>query len=256
MPQWLILTLCLVGACGTVIGVVFLRQRRVGDQDDPSETPDVIEYMTMMIGVVYAIVLGLAIAGVWEARNAADETVQREAQALHEVDVRVQVYPEEARDRIREDVRAYVRHTLEVEWPHMVEHGELTHRGDRLLETLRRDAMELPVESPRAVQAYQGVVDRVAAVDEARTQRAAEASPTMPTVVWFGLVGGGVLSIGMVFALQIQRSRREMVLAGLFSALVVFLVFLVWHFDAPFERGLTDPQEAFTTLFPGASGGA
>ncbi len=39
----------------------------------------------MMIGVVYAIVLGLAIAGVWEARNAADDVVQSEALALHEV---------------------------------------------------------------------------------------------------------------------------------------------------------------------------
>ena len=47
----------------------------------------------MMIGVVYAIVLGLAIAGVWEARGAAQESVRQEAQALHEISERVQVYP-------------------------------------------------------------------------------------------------------------------------------------------------------------------
>ncbi|MGH3323157.1 MAG: DUF4239 domain-containing protein, partial [Streptomyces sp.] len=37
-------------------------------------------------------------------------------------------------------------------------------------------------------------------------------------------------------------------LAGLFTALIAFLLFLVWHFDSPFTRGLSDPMEAFTTL--------
>ncbi|NEE44440.1 hypothetical protein G3M55_07425, partial [Streptomyces sp. SID8455] len=68
------------------------------------------EYMTMMIGVVYAIVLGLAIAGVWEGRSAAQESVRLEAQALHEVQSRSSVYPVEVRDRIRADVDAYVAH--------------------------------------------------------------------------------------------------------------------------------------------------
>jgi hypothetical protein len=251
MPQWLVLLLCILAACTAVIGVVFLRQKRVGEDDDPSETPDVIEYMTMMIGVVYAIVLGLAIAGVWEARNAADETVQREAQALHEIHERVEVYPEQDRRTIRADVEAYVRHTVGDEWAHMAREGELTARGDRLLENLRGDVLDVRPESTRAVQAYQGVVDQVALVDAARVQRAAQASPTLPTVVWFGLIGGGALTVGMVFALQIQRSRREIMLAGLFSSLVVFLVFLVWHFDAPFLRGLEEPTEAYTALFPG-----
>ncbi|MDT0378787.1 DUF4239 domain-containing protein [Streptomyces sp. DSM 42041] len=253
MSQWLILLVCLVVACAAVIGVVFLRQRRAGEEDDPSETPDVIEYMTMMIGVVYAIVLGLAIAGVWEARNAADETVQREAQALHEIHERVQVYPAEERGRIRADVAAYVRHTVGPEWTHMTAQGELTARGDRLLSALRRDVQAVRPESTQAVQAYQGVVDQVAVVDAARVQREAQAAPTMPSVVWFGLIGGGVLTVGMVFALQIQRSRREMMLAGLFSALVVFLIFLVWHFDSPFTRGLSEPTEAYTALFPRAA---
>ncbi|EST39142.1 hypothetical protein N566_03630 [Streptomycetaceae bacterium MP113-05] len=253
MSQWLILLACLVVVCAAVVGAVFLRQRRAGEDDDPSETPDVIEYMTMMIGVVYAIVLGLAIAGVWETRNAADETVQQEAQALHEIHERVQVYPAQERERIRADVTAYVRHTVGVEWARMTERGKLTSRGDRLLAGLRRDAQAVRPGSTRAVQAYQGVVDQVAVVDAARVQREAQASPTMPSVVWFGLVGGGVLTVGMVFALQIQRSLREIMLAGLFSALVVFLIFLVWHFDAPFARGLSEPTEAYTALFPRAA---
>ena len=76
MSEWLVLTLAMAAACAVVLTIVVINNRRIPEDDDPSETPDVIEYMTMMIGVVYAIVLGLAIAGVWEARSAAQETVR------------------------------------------------------------------------------------------------------------------------------------------------------------------------------------
>ncbi|MDJ1132950.1 DUF4239 domain-containing protein [Streptomyces iconiensis] len=252
MPEWLILAVLTVLTCGVVLGVVLLRQRRVGDQDDPSETPDVIEYMTMMIGVVYAIVLGLAIAGVWEARNAADAAVTQEAQALHEVSERVRAYPAEERERVRDDVNAYVRYTVTKEWPRMVEQGALSDHA-RLLGKLRADVMAYEPSTSLQAQSHQAVVDQVAEADAARTERGSSAEPTMPGVVWFGLLAGAAVSVGMLFALQIQRSGRELVLAGLFSALIAFLLFLVWHFDAPFARGLQDATEAFTTQFPQAA---
>jgi high-affinity Fe2+/Pb2+ permease len=76
----------------------------------------------------------------------------------------------------------------------------------------------------------------------------------MPGVVWFGLITGAVVTIGMVFALQIRRTARELVLAGLFSALIAFLLFLIWDFDAPYSRGIAASMEPFTHLFPQALG--
>lgn len=253
MSQWLVLILGTLATCAVVLLIAVLRQRRAGDDDDPSETPDVIEYMTMMIGVVYAIVLGLAIAGVWEAREAADQTVRDEAQALHEVHARAQVYPGPVGDRIRSDVDAYVRHTVREEGPYMAAHGQLTGEGDRLLARLRKDVLSYEPRTSREEQTYQSLADQVAAADTARADRAQSMEPTMPGVVWLGLIAGAVVSVGMLFTLQIRRSGRELLLAGLFTALIGFLLFLVWHFDAPFVHGLADPLEPFTTLFPDAT---
>ncbi|WP_411572909.1 hypothetical protein [Streptomyces stelliscabiei] len=58
----------------------------------------------------------------------------------------------------------------------------------------------------------------------------------------------------MVFALQIRRTPRELILAGLFSALIAFLLFLVWDFDAPYSRGLSATADPFLSLFPNAGG--
>ncbi|MFF5188065.1 hypothetical protein ACFY30_30640 [Streptomyces sp. NPDC000345] len=254
MPEWLVLTLAMLAACAVVIVVTFVRDRTAAEDEDPSETPDVIEYMTMWIGVVYAIVLGLAIAGVWDARGSAEDHVQAEAQALHEISERVRVYPPDVRDRIREDVNAYVGHVVTTEWKAMADRGEVTPRGDELLRRVRAGITDYRPRDDFQAQAYQPLLDQMAAADQARNARAGSTGATMPGVVWFGLLAGAVITIGMVFALQIRRTPRELVLAGLFSALIAFLLFLIWDFDAPYSRGITASAEPFLYLFPDATG--
>ena len=252
MPDWLVLTLAMLAACGVVVIITLVRHRTAPEDEDPSETPDVIEYMTMWIGVVYAIVLGLAIAGVWEGRSAAQDHVQAEAVALHEISERVRVYPPEIRDRIRDDVNAYVGHVVTTEWKTMADDGDLTDRGTALLQRLREDVTDYEPRTDFEAQAYQPLVDQVTAADQARIARGDSTGATMPGVVWFGLLAGAVITIGMVFALQIRRTPRELVLAGLFSALIAFLLFLIWDFDSPYNHGAADAAQPFLDLFPNA----
>ncbi|MFF2650126.1 hypothetical protein [Streptomyces sp. NPDC058045] len=250
MSEWLVLALAMAAACAVVLAVTVLRQRRIGEDEDPSETPDVIEYMTMMIGVVYAIVLGLAIAGVWEARAAAQDDVRAEAQALHEIQERVRVYPPAVRDGIRADVNTYVGQVVHREWPAMAEQGTLTDRGGALLARVRHRVTDYRPRTDFQAEAYQPLLDQVAVADEMRGARADAAGATMPGVVWFGLLTGAAVTIGMVFTLQIRRTGRELLLSGLFSALIAFLLFLIWDLDTPFARGLAASSEPFTSLFP------
>ncbi|MER6997885.1 hypothetical protein [Streptomyces sp. NPDC000410] len=250
MSEWVVLTIAMAAACAVVLTITVINNRRIGDDDDPSETPDVIEYMTMMIGVVYAIVLGLAIAGVWEARSAAQDSVRHEAQALHEVYARAEVYPAEVRTRIRDDVDAYVTHVVNDEWRAMVEEATLTDEGTQLLERVRRDVTDYVPKNDHEGQAYQPLVDQVAAADDARGARGQGIEATMPGVVWFGLITGALVTVGLIFTLQIRRTPRELLLAGLFSALIAFLLFLIWDFDAPFGRGISATADPFIDLFP------
>ncbi|WP_078630190.1 DUF4239 domain-containing protein [Streptomyces roseochromogenus] len=254
MPDWLVLVLAMLAACAVVVVVTLVRNKRAPVDEDPSETPDVIEYMTMWIGVVYAIVLGLAIAGVWEARSSAQDHVQSEAQALHEISERVRVYPPDVRDRIRGDVNTYVGYVVDHEWKTMSHNERVTDRGARLLQKVRQDVTDYQPKNDFEAQAYQPLLDQMTAADQARNARADSTGTTMPPVVWWGLLTGAAVTIGMVFALQIRRTKRELVLAGLFSATIAFMLFLIWDFDAPFSRGIAVTAEPFTNLFPGITG--
>ncbi|SEE12300.1 Protein of unknown function [Streptomyces sp. 2231.1] len=250
LSDWLVLVLAMLGACAVVVVVTLVRHKRAPDDEDPSETPDVIEYMTMWIGVVYAIVLGLAIAGVWEARSAAQDYVQNEAQALHEISERVRVYPPDVRDRIRDDLDAYVSYVVHTEWKAMADDEQVTDRGTELLQQVRQDVTDYQPRNDFEAQAYQPLLDQLATADQARNARAGSTGPTMPPVVWWGLLAGAVITIGMVFALQIRRTTRELVLAGLFSATIAFMLFLIWDLDAPYSRGIAVTADPFLNLFP------
>jgi hypothetical protein len=261
MSEWLVLAIVMAAACAVVLVVTLLSQRTRGaaaetgiEEREAPETPDVLEYMVMMVGVVYAIVLGLAIAGVWEARGAAQDAVRTEAQALHEVTQRAQVYPADFRDRLRADIDVYVSEVVETEWPRMIDHKELSPRGTELLAAVRTDVAEREPKNELEAQAYQPMLDQVAAAEDARNARASGAEETLPGIVWFGLISGAAVTIGLIFTMQIGRSFRELLLAGLFSALIAFLLFLVWDFDAPFGRSGSESADAFRQLFPGAAG--
>ncbi|GLX50320.1 membrane protein [Streptomyces hygroscopicus subsp. hygroscopicus] len=254
MSDWLVLVLGMLGACAVVVLVTFVRHRRAPEDEDPNETPDVIEYMTMWIGVVYAIVLGLAIAGVWEARSSAHDHVQSEAQALHEISERVRVYPPGTRDLVRADVNSYVSYVVHTEWSTMAREERVTDRGTALLQKVRQDVTDYQPKNDFEAQAYQPLLDQMAAADQARNARADSTGATMPSVVWWGLLTGAVVTVGMVFALQIRRTARELVLAGLFSATIAFMLFLIWDLDSPYSRGIAVTAEPFLNLFPGVTG--
>ncbi|GAA3044997.1 hypothetical protein ACFVUY_24300 [Kitasatospora sp. NPDC058063] len=249
MSEWVALIIAMASACAVVVAVVVLRQRRP-IEESTDETPDVIEYITMMIGVVYAIVLGLAIAGVWEARGAAQDDLFREAQSLREVSDRAVIYPVEFRDQVRADVDAYVSYVVNTEWDYMKENGAITEKGDQLLQKLQNDVATRAPASDLESQSYQPIMDRVSEASEARNSRGQNAGPTMPGVVWLGLIGGAVVTVGMLFALQIRRTPRELTLALCFSVLIAFLLFMIWDFDNPFSRSVSVTTQPFEDLFP------
>ena len=134
--------------------------------------------------------------------------VLNEAQALHEVSARAEVYPADFRARVRGDVDAYVTFVVDTEWAYMRDKGEISPRGTELLAKLRQDVASRVPQSDLEAQVYQPIMDRIAAADESRTTRGQSTGPTMPGVVWFGLIVGAVVTVGMIFALQIRRSPR------------------------------------------------
>ncbi|MFI8932206.1 hypothetical protein ACIG3E_31620 [Streptomyces sp. NPDC053474] len=243
-------TLAIVlGVALLAAAVVVVKHRfwPLGPDDEPRE--DVAEYISMMVGVLYALVLGLALVSVWDARSSAADHVQAEASAAHQVRLLADALPEPQADGVRSGMRSYVHHVVTTEWPTMAEREPLGQRGWRLLDGVR-NANRLPDDATVAQHsASQEVLAQVSALDEARRGREGDIDSGLSPVLWLGLIIGGALTVAFMFMFGVRRSFTHVVMVMGLSALITFLVMLIHQLDTPFSGLLAVDATPFERYF-------
>ncbi|MEU8890818.1 hypothetical protein [Streptomyces sp. NPDC048442] len=235
----------LAGACV----VVKHRFWPPSDEDEPRE--DVAEYISMMVGVLYALVLGLALVSVWDTRSSAEEHVQTEAGAAHQLYLLAEGMPAEQADRMRTGVTTYVRHVVTAEWPRMAERQPLGEQGWSLLGEVRAAEQVRDGATTAQQVTAQEMLAQISALDQARRGRESDAEQGLSPILWFGLVIGGVLTLAFMFMFGVQRSFMHVVMVMGLAALIAFMVLLIHQLDAPFSGLLAVDSAAYTRYLPG-----
>ena len=122
-----------LGVALLAAAIVLLKHRfwPMGPDDEPRE--DVAEYISMMVGVLYALVLGLALVSVWDTHSGAEDHAATEASAAHQIHLLAAGLPADQADRMRGEIETYIRHVTDTEWPAMADRAPLGPDGWRLL---------------------------------------------------------------------------------------------------------------------------
>ncbi|MEU2060402.1 hypothetical protein [Streptomyces sp. NPDC013455] len=241
-----------LGIAMVAAGVVVVRHRYW--PPDPEEEPreDVAEYISMMVGVLYALVLGLSMVSVWETRSGAVGHVQVEASAAHQIRLLAAGLPALEGERTRDAVDAYVHHVVSAEWPAMAQGQPPGRRGWELLNDLRA-AGQVPAGASPAQQAtLQETLAQLSTLDDARRGREADVADTLSPVLWFGLIVGGVLTVAFMFMFGVRRSFPHVVMVMGLTALITFTVLLVYQLNEPFNGMFAVDSTPFTRYFTGS----
>ncbi|MEU6394048.1 hypothetical protein [Streptomyces sp. NPDC046939] len=229
-------TLAIVLGVALLAGVVVLvkhRFRPLGPDDEPRE--DVAEYISMMVGVLYALVLGLALVSVWDTHSGAEDHTATEASAAHQIHLLAAGLPPEQARRMRGEIDTYMRYVSETEWPAMARRASLGPTGWRILDQVRA-AGQVPADATPAQQATgQETLAQLSTLSEARRGRESDAGEELSPVIWLGLIVGGVLTIAFMFMFGVKRSFSHVVMVMGLSALITFTVLLIHQLDSPFE---------------------
>jgi len=245
--------ICL-GVALLAASVVVVKHRYWPPAPDEEPREDVAEYIAMMVGVLYALILGLALVSVWDARSSAGDHVAAEASAAHQIRLLAGSLPEPQADAVRESVETYARHVTEKEWPAMSDGREPGQYGWRLLDRAR-EANKLPDGATAAQQAVsQEVLAQLSTLDDARRGRESDVGGGLSPVLWLGLIIGGVLTISFMFMFGVERSATHVVMVMGLAALITFLVLLIQQLAQPFGGPLAVDSTPFSRYFPtGAS---
>jgi len=198
--------LLLVVCAAMVVSVVGLALvQRLVSSELRKQHNDVAGFIYAVVGVVYAVLLGLVVVAVWGDYEATRETTYREADELAEIFWLVHRFPEAEQHHIQELARSYARVVVEEEWPLMA-HGRSSPRAWALLDELR-EALEGFDPHTEAEQAlYQQGLHQIHDLADARRMRLVEANEGIPALLWAVLVVGGMATVGFTYLFGLEST--------------------------------------------------
>ncbi|MFB6890093.1 hypothetical protein ACFCX4_12335 [Kitasatospora sp. NPDC056327] len=235
--EQLVVVLGIVAGIVVLAGGAVLIDRRRAKRSAPAEEvgdDDAAEYLTMMVGVLYALVLGVALVSVWEAKDGADTNISAEAGALHQTYLLADGLPPEAARRARAAALTYATYVQDEEWPLMEQRKPLGPRGWALLHDVQNAWTSFEPSTNAQQQVDQLAFGQISVAYQARQGREADTEGGMSGVMWFGLLAGGALTLGLMFLFGIRHTRTHLVLAVGFTSLIAFMVVFIYALNSPF----------------------
>lgn len=240
-PVLIVVAAALVG-----LGAVVIKHRFFPPEPDTEPKEGAGEYIAMMVSVFYALVLGIVLVAVWEARDDAQSSVQTEASALNQISVLAQDVPAPNGPRIRSDVQTYANVVAHVEWPEMATHQALSRQGWTALSELTAAIEDYQPQTTVQQNISAQALSELSSVYDARHGRQQESDEGLSPLLWIGLVLGGVLTVVFVFCFGVRRSGNHVTMVMGLAGLVGFLVVMVFELNHPFSGSMGIGPGVFT----------
>jgi hypothetical protein len=200
-----------------------------------------------VIYVLYALALAFSLFIVWSGFREAQLATDNEADAVGDLYLLAQQFPEPERHRIQELCRSYARVVAEEEWPLLG--GDRAGRGsphaqeliDELVETVEHFE---PATSTQQTLYGQGIT-LVQGLDDNRELRLLESHQGVPFILWVILVGGGVLTVsfGFFFGMKAPWLHRLSIVS--LTVLIVLILYTIHLIEYPFTSDVRVSPAAF-----------
>ena len=204
---------------------------------------DVAGFIYAVLGVVYAVLLGLMVVAVWEEWNEAAHTADDEASSLAEVFWLANRMPESRGHHIQELARSYARVVVEEEWPLMEEEKSSPKAWD-LLDEIRVGLQSFEPASPAHQVLYEQGFERMRDLADARRDRLLEAKHGLPAILWVVLVTGGIVVVSFTYLFGLDSTTIHLLMVASLALVISLVLFTVAALNFPFKGDITIHPEA------------
>ena len=198
-----------------------------------SRTNEMVSLSMASFSVIYGILLGLVAVGVYANFAATSDNVTREASTLAALYSDTSGFSEPHRSIVRTDLRAYAKETIERDWPAQTR-GLVPTGGTARMLAVQRDFEAIhPTEKAEEI-AYAEAFGQFEKLVELRSNRLTAINSGIPALLWWVLWIGAVLSIGLVWMLEMEAHIHG-ILTAVLSLFLGIVIFVVVDLDKPFR---------------------
>lgn len=192
---------------------------------------EVAGFKFAVVGVFYAVMLAFVVIAVWEDYRDTEAAVRDEAKATVDLYRVAEALPENT--GIRDSLVTYVKDVREHAWGAMA----LGHRSTRVgddLEALSKAVLALQPKDARENSLYQHALGLLTVISDNRSERLDSAGGSVPTILWFVLIAGGIITLGYPAFFAASNVMAQILMTASLAALVGMSLLLGLAFDFPF----------------------
>lgn len=243
VPAWLVGSVLIVGLPAATLGLDMLLHRKLTHQRLGPHN-DVTGVIVSVVGVAYAIVIGLCVVSLWEGYTAAKDNSREAATSLTALVPGGAVFDAEVQQRIRDGVIRYETDIV-ADWQSRREEGAERRRTADLAElTATVGALQATTEPQRAY--IRDAIERIGRAEVYHHDSDAEANDQrMSNVMWFGVLlsTAAIMAMSLFFGLDDGAVRR--ILLVLVSAVIATNLFLVIEMNYPYYGSFAVTPDAY-----------
>ena len=208
---------------------------------------DVAGFIYAVLGVVYAVLLGLMVVAVWEEWNTALRTVDDEASALAEIFWLADRMPESEGHHIQELARSYARVVVNEEWP-LMEQKKSSPKAWDLLDEIRTNLQSFDPSTPAQQVLYEQGFERMRDLADARRDRLLEAKQGLPAILWVVLILGGIVVVSFTYLFGLDSTLVHVLMVAALALIIALVLFTVSALNYPFKGDITIGPEAMEQI--------
>jgi len=205
---------------------------------------DVLGFVYAVIGVAYAVLLGLVVVAAWNTLDEAQANTYTESNALFELYWYGHSLPPPLHDQVEHLVEEYATVVIHDEWP-LLSHQQSSSRAWDIVTQLKDLVMAQDPTGPAAVARYQQALEGAADLGDARRERIEQAAEGIPAPLWSALLLGAVITIGFAFFFGMKSTVAHAFVMFSLTLIVVCLLMVVYELDYPFTGVVAVTPEAF-----------
>jgi hypothetical protein len=197
-----------------------------------------------IIATLYAVVLGFIVIDALNTFQDARVTVEREANAFHDIWHLAQGLPAPASTTIRKLCYDYCDTMVNREWPDM-EQGKPSDTGHDVFTRLWHEVCHFQPKNQAEDTFLDNLIGELKSAGDARHTRLLAAQPAYDPAIWLVLGTGSVVTIVFTYFFGVQNLRVQALMTALVTIVVVLNLVVVALFDSPFSGDVKVSPAAF-----------
>jgi Protein of unknown function (DUF4239) len=209
---------------------------------------DVAGYLFSAVGVLYAVVLGFVVVVVWQKYDSTVANVEAEADATGDLYHIVDGFDEPARSQIRAGLRNYVATVVRIEWPALERDQDVPETGMKILEAVSYNVNTYAPSNAKQISAQQAAIVDEQRLFDARRARLVQASPAVPSVLWFALIVGALSMVSFCYIFGVENRPAQLIMTAILVGFIGILFIVIEEFSTPFSGSVFISSDGWTYL--------